>query len=253
MTSLRQRVMAGETVRGAMIFECLTPGAPQIMARAGAEFVMFDMEHTGAGFDILRGPIAACRGLPITPLARVPRGEYAFLSRALDTGAHGVMIPMVESAEEARFIVESTHYPPMGRRGAGFGFAHDDYAPGAPADKVATLNARTLVIAQIETERGLAEVDAIAATPGIDALWLGHFDLTNFLGVPGQFDHPDFLAAIERIVTAGKRYGKGLGFMAVDAEAARLYGARGFNMIAAGADQHILMTGVRGVLSGLED
>ncbi len=253
MATLRRRVLAGEIVPGALIFECITPGVPQIMARAGAEFVMFDMEHTGAGFDALRAPIAACRGLPITPLARVPRGEYHFLARALDVGVHGVMVPMVESADEARAIVEATHYPPVGRRGAGFGFAHDDYAPGAPSDKVAMLNERTLVIAQIETERGLAEVDAIAAVPGIDVLWLGHFDLTNFLGIPGQFDHPAFLDAIERIVAAGRRHKKGLGFMAADAEAARTYRARGFNMIAAGADPHILMAGVRNVLTGLED
>jgi 2-dehydro-3-deoxyglucarate aldolase/4-hydroxy-2-oxoheptanedioate aldolase len=236
-----------------MIFECLTPGVAQIMAQAGAEFVIFDMEHTGAGFDALRAPIAACRGLPITPLVRTPRSDYHFLARALDVGAHGVMIPMVESAEEARSVATATRYPPVGRRGAGFGFAHDDYAPGAPADKVATLNERTLVIAQIETERGLAEVDAIAAVPGIDVLWLGHFDLTNFLGIPGQFDHPDFLGAIERIVAAGRRHGKGLGFMAADAGAARTYRARGFNMIAAGADPHILMAGVKQVLTGLKD
>ncbi|MFY7961682.1 MAG: HpcH/HpaI aldolase family protein [Elsteraceae bacterium] len=252
MADLRQRVLAGENVSGAMIFEFMTPGVAQMMALTGAEFALFDMEHTGAGFDALRAPFAACRGLPIKPMVRVPRGEYHFLSRALDLGAHGVMIPMVESAEEARAIVEHTHYPPVGRRGAGFGFAHDDYSSGAPADKVAALNARTLVIAQIETERGLADVEAIAATPGIDVLWLGHFDLTNFLGIPGQFDHPAYLDAIEKIVAAGKRHKKGLGFMAADANAARTYRKRGFNMIAAGPDAHILMAGVRGILSSME-
>jgi 2-keto-3-deoxy-L-rhamnonate aldolase RhmA len=238
-------------VTGALVIEFFSPGMPQVLNAAGCEFALFDMEHTGLGFETLKGLFAGCRGLEITPLVRVPRGEYHFLARALDIGAHGVMVPMVESAAEAQRVAEATHYPPAGRRGAAFGVAHDDYAVGDVRQKIAALNDRTLVIAQIETERGLADADAIAATPGIDVLWLGHFDLTNFLGIPGDFEHPKYRAAIETIVAAGRRHGKGLGFMAADANWAKRYRAFGFNMIAAGLDHTLLQSAIRATLAPL--
>lgn len=249
--ALKARTLAGETVLGALVFEFFSPGMPQVLKAADCEFVLFDMEHTGLGFETLKTLFAACRGIGLSPMVRVPRSEYHFLARALDVGAHGVMVPMVESAEEARRIVEATHYPPQGRRGAAFGIAQDDYRGGDVKAKVAALNERTLVIAQIESERGLAEAEAIAATPGIDVLWLGHFDLTNFLGIPGDFEHPRYLAAIEAIVAAARRHGKGLGFMAADAQWARRYRDFGFNMIAAGLDQTLLQAAVRGTLAPL--
>ena len=123
-------------------------------------------------------------------MVRVPRGEYHFIARALDVGALGVMVPMVGTAAEAAHIVSCARYPPQGRRGAAFGFAHDDYQGGDVRDKIAALHARTLLIAQIETAEGLANVEAIAAVPGIDVLWLGHFDLTNSWASPARSTIP---------------------------------------------------------------
>ena len=252
-SAIRQRVLAGDTVIGAMIFEFLSPGMPQVLKAAGCEFVLFDMEHAGLEFETLKMLAAACRGIGIEPLVRVPRSEYHFMARALDVGAYGVMVPMVENAGEAARIVQATHYPPQGRRGAAFGIAQDDYTGGDVRTKVAALNARTLVIAQIESERGLAEVEAIAATPGIDVLWLGHFDLTNFLGIPGEFESPTYLQAMQTIVAAARRHGKGLGFMAADAGWARRYREFGFNMIAAGLDQTLLQSAIRATLAPFEE
>ena len=249
--SLRQRAMSGETVLGAMVFEFFTPGIAQVMKLAGCEYVLYDMEHAGFSIEQLKTQCAHCRGTGVAPMVRVPRAEYHFLARALDVGAQGVMVPMVESAEQARAIAEATHYPPNGRRGAAFGFAHDDYEPGDPATKMKAADARNLIIAQIETERGLDAVEAIATVDGIDCLWLGHFDLTNFLGVPGQFDNPLYLGAVRRIVAAGRRHKKALGFMAADATRARQYRKHGFNMIATGTDHGILMAGVRNILSAV--
>ena len=251
-SAIRQRVLAGETVAGAMIFEFFAPGMPQVLKAAGCEFALFDMEHAGLGFETLKMLAAGCRGIGIEPLVRVPRSEYHFLARALDVGVHGVMVPMVENAAEAQRIAEATHYPPQGRRGAAFGVAQDDYSGGDVKAKVAALNARTLVIAQIESERGLGEVDAIAATPGIDVLWLGHFDLTNFLGIPGEFESPKYLDAVRAVVAAARRHGKGLGFMAADAVWAKRYRELGFNMIAAGLDSSLLQSAIRSTLKGLQ-
>ncbi|MGH6815197.1 MAG: HpcH/HpaI aldolase family protein [Hyphomicrobiaceae bacterium] len=247
--TLRARAMSGERVLGAMVFEFFSPGIAQILKHAGCEYVLYDMEHTGLGLETLKHQVAACRGIGIAPMVRVPRAEYHFLARALDVGAEGVMIPMVDNVAQAKAIVEATRYPPRGRRGAAFGFSHDAYAPGSPLEKMKAADARNIIIAQIETERGLAVVDDIAAVDGIDVLWIGHFDLTNFLGIPGQFDHPKFKDAVARVIAAGKKHKKGLGFMPGDETWARTYRDLGFNMLAAGTDHGILMAGVKGILA----
>jgi 2-keto-3-deoxy-L-rhamnonate aldolase RhmA len=249
--SLRLRAMSGETLLGAMVFEFFTPGIAQVHKLAGCEYLIYDMEHAGFSIEQLKAQCAYCRGIGVTPMVRVPRGEYHFLARALDVGAHGVMVPMVDSVEQARAIAEATHYPPKGRRGAAFGFPHDDYEPGDPATKMRAADARNLIIAQIETERGLEAVEEIAAVEGIDCLWLGHFDLSNFLGIPGQFDNPRFVNAVKRIVAAGRKHKKALGYMAADANLAKRYRGYGFNMIATGTDHGILMAGVRDILSAV--
>ena len=251
--SIRRRALSGETVLGAMIFEFFVPGMPQILCNAGCEYAIYDMEHGGLSFESLKMLAAASRGTGVVPMVRVPRGEYHFIARALDVGAQGVMVPMVESGEQARSIAQSARYPSKGRRGAAFGFAHDNYEPGDPATKMREADLRNLVIAQIETEKGLEAVEEIAAVEGIDCVWLGHFDLTNFLGIPGQFDNPDYKTAVKRIVAAGKTHGKALGFMAADAVLARQHKDLGFNMIATGTDQGLLISGVRAILQSARE
>jgi 2-dehydro-3-deoxyglucarate aldolase/4-hydroxy-2-oxoheptanedioate aldolase len=237
--SIRSKLAGGGRCHGSMVFEFFTPGIAQLCVTAGAEFVLFDMEHTGVSIETIRQQMACCRGLDIAPFVRVPSGDYHFVARALDCGAKGVMVPMVESAEQAATIVAAAKYPPAGRRGAAFGVAHDDFAGGDIGPKMAAANADNLVIVQIETERGAANVDAIAATPGVDVLWLGHFDMTNFLSIPGRFDDPRYLAAADGVVAAADRHSKVAGFLAADHEWARNYVARGFRMIAYGLD-HLL-------------
>ena len=237
---VKERLAAGGEAFGAMVFELMAPGLPQLCANAGADFILYDMEHSGLGLETLKNQVALCRGLAPVPLVRVPRGEYHFIARALDIGALGIMVPMVGTADEARDIVACTRYPPQGRRGAAFGFAHDDYGGGDVAAKIAAIHARTMVIAQIETDAGLANVEAIAAVPGIDALWVGQFDLTNFMGIPGQFSHPAFEAALDRVVAACAAHGKTPALLATDGRWARDYPGRGFRMMAYGIDQLLL-------------
>src|SRR5438309_383098 len=123
---LKERLLAGTPVFGTMAFEFFTPGLPQIAKSAGAEFLLLDMEHSGAGIDLMKAQIAACRGIDLAPLVRVPRAEYHFVARLLDAGAMGIMVPMVETREQAEAIVKWTRYPPEGVRGAAFGVAAHD-------------------------------------------------------------------------------------------------------------------------------
>ena len=115
-------------------------------------------------------------------------------------GAEGIMLPMVNDAEEARHVLDCMKYVPDGQRGVALGVAHDLYRGGAVLDKLAAANARTTFFAQIETRAGVENADAIAALDGVDCLWVGHFDLSASLGIPGQFEHKDFLDAIDTVV-----------------------------------------------------
>jgi 2-keto-3-deoxy-L-rhamnonate aldolase RhmA len=246
--AIKQDVLAGKMVAGAMIFEFFSPGLSSILANAGCRYVLYDMEHTGLGFETLKWLFASCRGLPIEPMVRVPRGEYTFISRALDLGARGVMIPMVESAEHARAIVEACRYPPIGRRGAAFGFAQCDYQGGDVGEKIRRYHERTLVIAQIETERGLEQVEQIAAVDGIDVLWVGHFDLSNFMGMPAKFNDPRFDAALRKVADVARKHRKAAGFMATDAAWVTRVRDMGYSMIAAGTDTGLLEAAMKGLV-----
>lgn len=230
----------GGRARGAMVFECFVPGMAQIGVNAGCDFLLYDLEHTGASLESFKAQCAMCRGLPVVPLVRVPRGEYHFIARALDVGALGVMVPMVDSAAEAAFVVGCTRYPPEGRRGAAFGFAHDEFGTGDPRATMAAIHDRTLVIAQIETAGGLAEVDAIAATRGVDVLWIGHYDLTNALGIPGDFAHPRYVDAVARVAEACAKHGKTAAILVGGEADAKRYAGLGFRMLAWGVDALML-------------
>ncbi len=251
---VKARLAAGEPAFGTMAFEFFTPSLAQIVKAAGADFLLYDMEHSGADVETMKAQFACCRGIGLPPFVRVPATEYHFIARMLDAGAMGIMVPMVETREQAERIVACTRYPPLGRRGAAFGVApHDDYLPGSVTDKIAAAHDRTLVICQVETATGAENVDAIAAVPGVDVVWLGHFDLTNFLGIPGEFTHPRYLKAVDDLLAACRRHRKAPGFMAADDAWARDYRAKGFRAIAYGIDVLLLQTALANGLATLRE
>jgi 2-dehydro-3-deoxyglucarate aldolase/4-hydroxy-2-oxoheptanedioate aldolase len=141
--------------------------------------------------------------------------------------------------------VESAKYPPLGRRGAAFGVAHDDYQAGDLAETMRSANDEQLLIAQIETRRGVEAVEAIAAVDGIDVLWVGQFDLTNSLGIPGQFSHPDYLRALDAVLSACHRHGKAAGFMVSSIEQGQAMLDQGFRCLAYWGDLWIYQTALR--------
>jgi len=249
---VKSKLRSGKGVFGTFGWEFMVPALPQIVRAAGAEFLLLDMEHSGADYETIKAQAQLCRGTGLVPLARVPANQYTYVARALDAGMMGVMAPMVGSAEEAEFIVSCTRYPPQGRRGAAFGFAHDDYLGGDVARKIRIANERTLVIILIETAEGIRNVEKIAAVPGVDVLWLGHFDLTNFLGIPAQFEHPKYLRAVERLVAAAKKHRKALGLMSAGEGWSREYWKLGFRMFAAGVDCHLYLAALRRELALLQ-
>ena len=248
---VKAKILQGGVSLGTFVFEFNTTGIARILAEAGAEFIVFDMEHTGWSVETIRGLMATVPTSRTIPMVRIPATEYHFVARVLDVGAMGIMVPMVETAAQAETIVRAAKYPPVGRRGAAFGVAHDDYRGGDITTKMTDANEHGLLIAQIETARGVENVDAIAAVSGIDVLWIGHFDLTNSLGIPGQFDHADFTEAVKRVVAACEKHGKVAGFMAADADNAKALLRQGFRILAYGGDlwiyQQALQSGIHAV------
>jgi 2-keto-3-deoxy-L-rhamnonate aldolase RhmA len=152
------------------------------------------------------------------------------------------MAPMVESAEEARLLVRSAKYPPVGRRGAAFSIAHDDYRNDPIPEVVRSANDEVLLIAQIETATGLKNLDEIAAVPEIDVLWIGLYDLSNSLGLPGQMQHPEIQNAIDRVIAACQKNNKVPAVLVTGVEEGRAQIARGFKLVAYGGDVWVYQT-----------
>lgn len=249
--TIKAQLASGKVPVGTFLFEFNTPGIARIVAEAGADFIVLDMEHTGWSVETIRTLLATTRCTSLVPLVRVPATEYDFIARVLDAGAMGIMVPMVESAEQARTIVASAKYPPAGRRGAAFGVAHDDYTGGDIVQKIASANREGLLLAQIETVAGLKNVDAIAAVPGIDILWIGQFDLSISMGIPGQFTNPELIAAMDRVVAACAKHGKVAGIMAPDLATGRDLLNQGFRMISYSGDLWVFQTALRQALAEL--
>jgi len=249
---VKRKTLAGEICLGTMMFEFNTTGVARLAAVAGAEFAVFDMEHSGWTIESIRMLIATTPKSEITPIVRIPALEYHFVARVLDMGAMGIMVPMVESAEEAERLVRSAKYPPMGRRGAAFTIAHDEYRNDPIPEIVRSANEETLLIAQIETGKGLEQVEKIAAVPGIDVLWIGLYDLANSMGLAGQLSHPDILAAIERVLAACQTYGKVPAVLVTSVADGRAQLARGFRLLAYCGDCSLYQSALRDGLLALQ-
>jgi 2-keto-3-deoxy-L-rhamnonate aldolase RhmA len=244
MTTFRQRLRQGDLLLGQMALELFTPGIGQMLASCGLDFVIFDMEHGRCDISLLAEMVAGCRGSNIFPIARVPDVAYAPLSRPLDIGARGVMVPRVETRTQAEDIVSQVKYAPVGRRGVALGLAHDLYRAGN-ADFFAQANEETCVILLLETVKAFENLDAIISVPGVDVAWVGHYDLTVSMGIPAQFEHPRFLAAMDELVTVCRRRGIAPGFLPSTPELAVHWISRGFRALSLGSDIGVFLDGVR--------
>jgi 2-dehydro-3-deoxyglucarate aldolase/4-hydroxy-2-oxoheptanedioate aldolase len=180
--------------------------------------------------------LAWFKATSVAPLVRVPQVEYHWVARTLDAGALGIMAPNVKSAAEARALVDAAKYAPLGKRGVIMGATHTDFERPDPREFMDYSNANTTLICQIESREGLEQLEAIAATPGVDVLWVGHFDLTQSLGIPGQFHHPAFLEALARVVDATRRHGLGAGIQPGSLEQAQEWMQLGFNVLSYSGD-----------------
>lgn len=248
---LRQRLARGERLFGVMAFEFFTPGLTILIAGAGYDFVILDMEHSGAGIETIKQQVAYARGLELGVWVRVPEKSYAAVATVLDAGATGIMLPLTETAEEAAALVDWARYRPEGRRGLGFAIGHDDYRGGDPLATMSAANEHIVLIALIESRRGIENAGAILGTPGIDVGWLGHFDLTADLGVPAAFDDPSFIARLDELQAAAAVSGKPLAIMHGEPSLLRHCVDRGFTIFGQGSDVGAFKAGLASGLAML--
>lgn len=236
---------------GHFVVEFATPGIGHILKNAGCDFVLFDCEHSGFGIETVKAAMRYFEAARLPAIVRVPSKHYDQIARAADMGAEGVMLPMVNDAREAEAILDCLKYTPRGRRGVALGIAHDAYSGGPVLDKLAQANARTTLFCQIETKEGVENADAIAAVDGVDCLWVGHFDLSAALGIPGEFHHKKFLDAIERVVQACRRHGKAAGRLVPDIATGIDYWQKGFDFICYSGDVWALGAAVKAGVEGI--
>ncbi len=231
------------------------PAIGAIAAAAGFHWLFIDMEHGATSLDQASAISIAALGQGITPIVRVCKDALFEGTRALDNGAMGVVVPHVDTAEEAHAVAQAYRFPPTGQRSfGGPAFAHGFRAPD-PATAQREINENVLVCCMIETPEAVGRADAIAAVPGVDSLMIGTSDLTASMGLAGQIGHPDVQAAYATVARACAAHGKSLGMGGVyDEQWARSYIGLGARFILGGADHALLLAGARGragFLSGL--
>ncbi len=239
----RLRMEAGGIALGIGVRLARTVEIAKAMRGCGYDWLFLDFEHGSIPLDAVMQISVAALDAGIAPIVRVPQGDVALATRALDNGAQGVIMPHVDTAEEARELARRLRYPPIGTRSIGGSGAQLGFKPSAIPKSLAALDAETLVIVMIETRRAVENVDAIAAVPGIDVLLVGTNDLCADLGVPGGYDDPRAEAAFHATVAACQRHGKRCGVSGAPDEATmRKRIAQGAKFVMVGSDFPILMS-----------
>lgn len=245
---VRQRLINKEIVVGATLVTPSVEAAAHI-ATLGYHFLWVEMEHSPITLETLRLMVMATRGLPAAIFARVPVIEHWTAKRVMDQGVSGVMFPFTSSAALAQRAVEATHYPPMGKRGSGAGLACATWP--AQGNYYDCADANILTIAVVENREGLEAIDEIAATPGLDVVFIGTADLSFSLGHRGAQDEPEVKAAVERIAAAAIKHGKFLGRPAGSALQIQEWRQQGFQLFQTGTELGMMSAGAAQLLDPL--
>jgi len=218
----------------------------KVMKAAGFDWLFLDLEHGVMGIENAAEICVAAQDSGIAPIVRVPYGELAMATRVLDGGALGIVIPHVDTPEEAREIADRLRYPPRGHRSVGGGQAQFDYAPMPLGEMTKQSDDNTLITVMIETPKAVDNAEAIAAVPGIDCLLIGSSDLSMEMGIPGENGHPKIQEAVDKVIAACKKHGKwpGMGG-AYSEELLKLYTGKGMKLVLAGNDLPMLTGAAR--------
>lgn len=237
----RERLERGELSLGVGVRAARTVDIAKMMKSCGYDWLFIDLEHGTMSIEFASTIAVAALDTGIAPIVRVPFMQHHMATRALDGGALGIVMPHVDTPEEARAIAAALHYPPQGHRSVAGGLPHLGYQKAGLADTCAAINAATLVVVMLETPTAIANADAIAAVPGIDSLLIGTNDLAMELGIPGGFGDERVVSAYQQVIAACRAHGKfaGVGGIA-DRELLRRYIGMGVRLVLPGSDFSLL-------------
>lgn len=248
---LKAKLSRGEGVWGTFVFECGSPSTPRYLKEAGWDYILIDTEHASFNIETVANLLHVAMAVGLPTLVRVPETQRSLLSRPLDAGAVGLMIPRLEGRAQAEDIVRYTKYPPVGDRGAILGSAHNAYRAVDGKAFMRQANAETLLVMQIETQTGLDHMDEILSVPGLDVGLIGPFDLSTSLGIPGEVNHPRMLRAVDAFLKSCKRHGVVPGIFVTTVKDGEAWLRRGMRFLIYGADFLLMMEQSRQVLSQL--
>ena len=231
----KNKLKAGETVFGCFV-RYTDASLVEFLTWMGFDFLVFDAEHGAVDSHHCQEMVRAAELRGVTPIIRATTNQRHIILRYLDTGAQGVHVPMIDSAQDAEAAVRAIKYQPRGERGLAFARAAD-FGQGLPIDQYAKFaNEQTLCVAQIETVAAVDALPEIVKVDGVDVIFVGPTDLSNSLGVPGQMQHPKMLKTLDRIVRIVAGSDKALATMVANAEAARQWVKRGAQYITVGCE-----------------
>src|SRR5688500_1500844 len=229
----------GMVVTGPIVNEARSVSFVKMMSQAGHDFLFFDMEHAMFNWETVLNLVQASLLADICPLVRVTDLSYPLVARALDSGAQGIIIPRVETAEQVEAAVSYAKYPPVGRRGAG-GEARYGYVRRDVRTAVTEANEESMVIVQIESLVGVEQIEKIAAVPGLDVVCLGPQDLSISMDVHGDFGHPRFVETLQRIGDVCKRHNVATGMVEREPQAMQRWYEMGMRFLCCNNDGNMI-------------
>lgn len=235
--TMKRALKQGRVVFGPMISEIRSPGLAVMFARSGFDYFFLDMEHSCFSLETLSDYVMASRAANIPMIVRpMTRSSHIALSRPLDIGASGLLVPQIQSEQEARNVVQWTRYQPLGERGMALERQHTHFEGGKAVETMASLNEEVLIALQIEHREAVDNLEAILSVPGIDVAFVGPSDLSASLGKPGRADDPVVVQAIEKVIEVCNRHGVIPGIHTGTVDAAKQWIGKGMRMIGFATD-----------------
>ncbi len=231
----------GGVAIGTMVSHIRTPSIAVMLRAAGFDYFFLDSEHGAFNLETVQDICLVAREAGIVPILRVPGLEDAHLFRPLDAGVMGLLCPHVETADQAHHIVRATKYYPLGERGMSLRNVHTGFVRGKGDEVTRRLNEETLLAVQVETAKGVDNIEAIVAVEGVDAVYVGPNDLSQTVGVPGQIHHPEVTVRIERVIEACGRAGVAPGLHTYDVESAQAWLRKGVRLLGYSGDSSFIV------------
>ncbi len=239
---IKAALKAGKTVVGAGLGVAANPIVVRLLANAGYDFLFIDTEHNMIAPDNLLYIVQMARNCGISPIVRPTDLAYPLIANTLDMGADGLIVPRVETKEQAERLISYAKYPPMGQRGCG-GLAFFDYKAEDWRQGIPWLNEQTLICTQVESTTAIANLEAVLSVPGIDVIVVGPQDLSISLGIPGQHSDPKEIAAIEKVIAICNKHNKPCGIVMGNGDLAKPWVEKGMRFVVAGSDASMIAQG----------